>query len=106
MRQAWSRTACGGLTDPRLSQLCPPYVTPSSNAEQVSARLVELLLPRDAPIRVHERVRDFLARRHKVAGRGTHRFSCEVVYGELGLLRLELGEPDAGDRHVRFDERG
>jgi RNA-directed DNA polymerase len=38
---------------------------------------------------VYERVRDFLARRHKVAGRGTHRFSLEVVYGELGLLRLE-----------------
>jgi RNA-directed DNA polymerase len=38
---------------------------------------------------VYERVRDFLARRHKVAGRGIHRFSCEVVYGERGLLRLE-----------------
>jgi RNA-directed DNA polymerase len=38
---------------------------------------------------VYERVRDFLARRHKVAGRGTHRFSCEIVYGKLGLLRLE-----------------
>jgi RNA-directed DNA polymerase len=38
---------------------------------------------------VYERVRDFLARRHKVAGRGTRRFSCEVVYGERGLLRLE-----------------
>jgi RNA-directed DNA polymerase len=38
---------------------------------------------------VYERVRDFLARRHKVAGRGTQRFSCEVVYGECGLLRLE-----------------
>jgi RNA-directed DNA polymerase len=38
---------------------------------------------------VYERVRDFLARRHKVAGRGTQRFSCEVVYGALGLLRLE-----------------
>ena len=38
---------------------------------------------------LYERVRDFLARRHKVAGRGTHRFSCDVVYGELGLLRLE-----------------
>jgi hypothetical protein len=24
-----------------------------------------------------------------VAGRGTHRFSFEVVYGERGLLRLE-----------------
>src|SRR5438552_2923742 len=38
---------------------------------------------------VYERVRDFLARRHKVAGRGTHRFSMEIVYGKLGLLRLE-----------------
>jgi len=37
----------------------------------------------------YERVRDFLARRHKVAGRGTRRFSLEVVYGERGLLRLE-----------------
>jgi RNA-directed DNA polymerase len=38
---------------------------------------------------VYERVRDFLARRHRVAGRGCQRFSCEIVYGELGLLRLE-----------------
>ena len=38
---------------------------------------------------VYERVRDFLARRHKVAGRGTIRFSGDVVYGECGLLRLE-----------------
>jgi RNA-directed DNA polymerase len=38
---------------------------------------------------VYERVRDFLARRHKVAGRGTRRFSCDIVYGERGLLRLE-----------------
>jgi RNA-directed DNA polymerase len=38
---------------------------------------------------VYERVRDFLARRHKVAGRGTQRFALDVVYGELGLLRLE-----------------
>lgn len=38
---------------------------------------------------VYERVRDFLARRHKGAGRGTRRFSCEVIYGERGLLRLE-----------------
>jgi RNA-directed DNA polymerase len=37
----------------------------------------------------YERVRDFLARRHKVAGRGTRRFSMEIVYGEFGLLRLE-----------------
>ena len=38
---------------------------------------------------VYERVRDFLVRRHKVAGRGTHRFSTDIVYGELSLLRLE-----------------
>jgi RNA-directed DNA polymerase len=38
---------------------------------------------------IYERVRDFLARRHKVAGRGTRRFSCDVVYGAYGLLRLE-----------------
>jgi len=37
---------------------------------------------------VYERVRDFLVRRHKVAGRGTRRFSCETVY-EGGLIRLE-----------------
>src|SRR6516165_3149818 len=49
---------------------------------------------RRAPLRgvdryVYERVRDFLVRRHKVAGRGTRRFSYDTVYGELGLLRLE-----------------
>jgi RNA-directed DNA polymerase len=38
---------------------------------------------------VYERVRDFLARRHKIPGRGSRRFSYEVVYGERGLLRLE-----------------
>jgi RNA-directed DNA polymerase len=38
---------------------------------------------------VYERVRDFLARRHKVPRRGTRRFSYEVIYGERGVLRLE-----------------
>jgi predicted nucleic acid-binding protein len=33
-----------------------------------------------------ERVRDFLARRHKIKGRGTHRFSYNVVYGERGCF--------------------
>jgi hypothetical protein len=37
----------------------------------------------------NERVRDLLARRQRVAGRGTRRFSMEIVYGEFGLLRLE-----------------
>jgi RNA-directed DNA polymerase len=38
---------------------------------------------------VYERVRDFLARRHKVKGRGTRQFSYDVVWGERGVLRLE-----------------
>ena len=38
---------------------------------------------------VYEQVRDFLARRHKVAGRGSRQFSSDVVYGELQLVRLE-----------------
>jgi RNA-directed DNA polymerase len=70
---------------------------------------------------VYERVRHFLRRRHKVRTRGTERFSAEVVFGELGVVRLRrfhLGspcacpgvkpvrEPDAGKPHVRFDEEG
>jgi RNA-directed DNA polymerase len=38
---------------------------------------------------VYERVRDFLVRRHKVAGRGSRRFSIDFVHDELALLRLE-----------------
>ena len=38
---------------------------------------------------VYQRTRDFLTRRHKVQGRGTARFSCDIVYGELGVIRLE-----------------
>jgi RNA-directed DNA polymerase len=38
---------------------------------------------------VYERVRDFLVRRHKVAGRGSRRFSCEIIYGKHRLLCLE-----------------
>ena len=37
---------------------------------------------------VYQRVRHFLRRRHKVATRGTRCFSDEVVFGELGVLRL------------------
>jgi RNA-directed DNA polymerase len=37
---------------------------------------------------VLERVRHFLRRRHKVPSRGTACFSDEVVFGELGVLRL------------------
>jgi len=45
---------------------------------------------------VYERVRHFLRRRHKVPTRGTKRFPAEVVFGELGVLRLRrfhLGSP-------------
>ena len=38
---------------------------------------------------VRERVRAFLVRRHKVAGRGNHRFSFNVLHGERGVLCLE-----------------
>lgn len=37
---------------------------------------------------VCDRVRHFLARRHKVPGRGTRRFAPRVVFGELGVVRL------------------
>jgi RNA-directed DNA polymerase len=38
---------------------------------------------------VRERVRAFLVRRHKVAGRGNHRFSFDVLHGQRGVLCLE-----------------
>jgi RNA-directed DNA polymerase len=37
---------------------------------------------------VAQRVRHFLRRRHKVPTRGTRRFSTEVIFGELGVVRL------------------
>ena len=37
---------------------------------------------------VYQGVLDFLRRRRKVQSRGTHRFSYQAVYGELGVLRL------------------
>ncbi len=33
-------------------------------------------------------VRHFLRRRHKVPSRGTTRFSDNVIFGELGVVRL------------------
>lgn len=47
---------------------------------------------------VAARVRGFLQRRHKVQSRGTRRFSDDVVFGQLGVLRLrwvQLGRPSA-----------
>jgi RNA-directed DNA polymerase len=45
---------------------------------------------------VYHGVRNFLRKRHKVQSRGTRRFSDEVVFGELGVLRL---------RHVQLGRR-
>jgi len=50
---------------------------------------------------VTNRVRHFLVRRHKIKGRGTHRFSAETIFGELGVLRLKrvhLGPPPCASR--------
>jgi RNA-directed DNA polymerase len=38
---------------------------------------------------VRERVRAFLVRRHKMAGRGNHQFPFAVLHGERGVLCLE-----------------
>ena len=60
---------------------------------------------------VRTTVQNFLQRRHKVPSRGTRRFKADKIFGELGVQRLRplhvnpIGEPDAGKRHVRFDER-
>jgi len=69
---------------------------------------------------VEERVRHFLRRRHKVQSQGTVQFSTDKIYGQYGVFRFRhrkvqpvresakkpVGKPDAGNRHVRFDERG
>jgi len=67
-------------------------------------------------------VRHFLWRRHRTTrSRGIRHFPAEAVFGKLGccassgtgwvVLRREpdaksVGKPDAGNQHVRFDERG
>ena len=65
------------------------------------------------------RVRNFLRRGHQVTSQGTRQFPAERVYGTLGYFDSKdhgprvrestmkpVGKPDAGNRHVRFDERG
>jgi len=45
---------------------------------------------------IYDRVRNFLAKRRKVQGRGTRRIPREEVFGDLGVLRLRrvhLGPP-------------
>jgi RNA-directed DNA polymerase len=55
-----------------------------------------LMAYRAADNHVYETVRGFLKRRHKVPSRGTRRFSHQVVFGKLGVLRLRrmhIGAP-------------
>ena len=37
---------------------------------------------------VYDRMRNFLARRHKVGTRGSRRFSRGVMFGEIGVLQM------------------
>jgi RNA-directed DNA polymerase len=39
---------------------------------------------------VHDRVRHFLRRRHKVSTRGTRRFRRDAVFGKLGIVNLQM----------------
>ena len=70
---------------------------------------------------LYDRVRNFLARRHKLPTRGSRRFSmrqysalwacCVCACAEIPTPAREpatkpVGKPDAGNPHVRFDERG
>ncbi len=55
-----------------------------------------LIAYRAADNHVYEAVRGFLTRRHKVPTRGTRRFSDQVVFRKLGVLRLRrlhIGAP-------------
>jgi RNA-directed DNA polymerase len=55
-----------------------------------------LMAYRAADNHVYEAVRGFLTRRHKVPTRGTRRFSNDLVFGKLGVLRLRrthIGAP-------------
>lgn len=47
-----------------------------------------LLAYRAVDNHVYERVRHFLRRRHKVRTRGTRRFDANMVFGQLGVVRL------------------
>jgi hypothetical protein len=67
-----------------------------------------------------QRLRRWLRRKHKVQGWGYSRFPDAYLHDELGLVQLRLCDrnvpwanarvldrkPDAGNPHVRFDERG
>jgi RNA-directed DNA polymerase len=60
-----------------------------------------LMAYRAADNHVYATVRGFLKRRHKVPSRGTRRFSDDVVFGKLGVLRLRrthIGPPPTAAR--------
>ena len=60
-----------------------------------------LMAYRAADRNVYETVRGFLTRRHKVPTRGTRRFSHDVVFEKLGVLRLRrmhIGAPPIAAR--------
>ena len=80
-----------------------------------------LMAYRAADHHVYEAVRGFLTRRHKVPSRGTRQFSRPRGLREAGRAPATpnahrraaescemkpVGKPDAGNPHVRFDERG
>ena len=57
-----------------------------------------LMAYRAVDYHVCERVRGFLRKRRKVSSRGARRFSGQVVFGKLGVVRLRrihLGPPPA-----------
>jgi hypothetical protein len=64
---------------------CVPYFTQRLQPSRYGSRQRAY---RAIDNHVYDRVRHFLARRHKVHGRGTRQFSHERVFGDLGVLRL------------------
>jgi len=86
----------------RLKEKVGDHLVPSNTGPEVRDRLNQILRGwaayfsygtrtmayRAVDNYVYQRVRHFLRRRHKVATRGTRCFSDEVVFGELGVLRL------------------
>jgi len=59
-------------------------------------RLAARIAYRAADNYVYSTVRHFLTRRHKVSSHGTTRFPAQVVFGQLGVLRLRhvhIGAP-------------
>ena len=93
----------------RLSRGWCGYFSPGTH--HVTDRAIEAQL--------YDRVRNFLVRRHKMPPRSIGPFSmeaailvcrdCEICDGVASCrepVTKPAGKPDAGNPHVRFDERG